>query len=116
MGTKSSAMKVPLLACVLVIGLTKADLVLLGRSAQCDGTVCPGGCCPEPGWFCCPNSLYCASVPANCPPGEVSELVVDIAKKRQCEGTVCPGGCCPEVNWYAVQMGSTVHQAKKTVL
>ena len=65
-------MKVVLLACLLVTAacVTAADLAPLGggRSAQCDGTVCPSGCCPEPDWICCPNTQYCASKPENCPP------------------------------------------------
>ena len=63
-------MKVLLLICLVVAGLTKADPAPLGRSAQCDGTICPSGCCPEPNWFCCPDNQYCASEPSNCPPGD----------------------------------------------
>jgi len=32
------------------------------KSADCeDGTLCPGGCCPELNWYCCPDGLYCAA-------------------------------------------------------
>ena len=82
---ENGAMKVLLLVCLIVIGLTKADPAQLGRSAQCDGTVCPSGCCPEPGWFCCPNTQYCASKPENCPPGEFNKLMLNIAKEEHDE-------------------------------
>jgi hypothetical protein len=38
-------------------------------SLQCDGVLCPHGCCTgHPTWVCCPNLEYCASSLANCPP------------------------------------------------
>mmetsp|Transcript_61484 Transcript_61484/g.70503 ORF Transcript_61484/g.70503 Transcript_61484/m.70503 type:complete len:91 (+) Transcript_61484:130-402(+) len=37
--------------------------------AQCDGTECPAGCCPEYNWFCCPDNIYCAATYADCPDG-----------------------------------------------
>ena len=33
----------------------KAKLVKIAAKKQCDGTMCPGGCCPEVDWFCCPG-------------------------------------------------------------
>ena len=43
---------------------------LLGRLTvvkQCIGTECPGGCCPEVGWYCCPDGVYCAATADDCP-------------------------------------------------
>ena len=39
----------------------------LAATKQCcpDETECPGGCCPMPDWYCCPD-YYCAAVPADC--------------------------------------------------
>ena len=34
---------------------------------DCPGTACSPGCCPEPGWVCCPDDLYCASAAHFCP-------------------------------------------------
>merc|ERR1711981_1369688 len=32
-----------------------------------DETECPGGCCPEANWFCCPDNRYCAATADDCP-------------------------------------------------
>merc|ERR1712212_104408 len=37
----------------------KEKLVKMAAKKQCDGTVCPAGCCPEQNWFCCPLSICC---------------------------------------------------------
>jgi hypothetical protein len=34
---------------------------------DCPGSACSRGCCPEPGWVCCPDNLYCASAVQFCP-------------------------------------------------
>merc|ERR1712106_100369 len=36
-------------------------------TGQCPGPECPAGCCPEPGWYCCPDNMYCALNAAECP-------------------------------------------------
>ena len=37
-------------------------------SSDCaGGTECSFGCCPEPDYFCCPDNLYCAPTPLDCP-------------------------------------------------
>merc|ERR1712179_112114 len=28
--------------------------LMMAAPKQCDGTECPGGCCPYVGWYCCP--------------------------------------------------------------
>merc|ERR1712013_101590 len=45
----------------------KEKLVKMAAKKQCDGTVCPAGCCPEQNWFCCPDNMYCAATAADCP-------------------------------------------------
>ena len=35
------------------------------KDEQCEGTNCPGGCCPEKCWYCCPE-WYCAATAADC--------------------------------------------------
>ena len=32
-----------------------------------DETECPAGCCPYPGWYCCPDNQYCAATLNDCP-------------------------------------------------
>merc|ERR1719153_1978168 len=68
----------------------KQKLVKMAAKKQCDGTMCPAGCCPEQNWFCCPDNMYCAATAADCP----------FVAKKQCDGTMYPAGCCPEVNWF----------------
>merc|ERR1719435_369633 len=63
--------------------------LLLTAKKQCDGTVCPGGCCPEQNWFCCPDDLYCAATAADCPFVAAKAKLVKMAAKKQCDGTVC---------------------------
>merc|ERR1719392_189128 len=49
---------------------TAAQMTTLAKMAankQCDGTECPGGCCPYVGWYCCPDGMYCAATAADCP-------------------------------------------------
>eukprot|EP00092_Neocalanus_flemingeri_P029076 GFUD01031563.1.p1 GENE.GFUD01031563.1~~GFUD01031563.1.p1 ORF type:complete len:157 (-),score=37.40 GFUD01031563.1:177-611(-) len=58
----------------------------LFQTAQCAGTLCPGGCCPHAGWYCCADNTHCSADAADCP--------------SPCTGTMCPGGCCPHAGWY----------------
>jgi len=79
---------------------------------DCDGTVCPGGCCPNAGWFCCPGDEYCAASEEYCKKTDVAQKLITMAApkrftggygkivKQDCEGTVCPGGCCPNAGWF----------------
>merc|ERR1719154_806884 len=86
----------------------------LVKSADCeDGTMCPGGCCPEMNWYCCPDGMYCAATAGDCPFVAAKEKLMKMAapkrilvKSADCEdGTMCPGGCCPEMNWYCCPDG-----------
>merc|ERR1712126_785450 len=45
----------------------KALVAKMAANKQCDGTECPGGCCPYVGWYCCPDGMYCAATAADCP-------------------------------------------------
>merc|ERR1711935_999472 len=33
---------------------------------DCPGTVCPAGCCPNVGWFCCSDNEHCAASEEYC--------------------------------------------------
>merc|ERR1712130_80152 len=45
----------------------RRPLAKMAANKQCDGTECPGGCCPYVGWYCCPDGMYCAATAADCP-------------------------------------------------
>ena len=84
----------------------KAQLIKMSKTRQCgpDETSCPGGCCPEANWFCCPDATYCAATAADCPFVEKKARLEKLAKTKnnQCgpDETTCPNGCCPEANWF----------------
>merc|ERR1711983_636741 len=78
----------------------KEKLVKMAAKKQCEGTMCPAGCCPEVNWFCCADNMYCAATEADCPMVSMKEKLVKMAAKKQCDGTMCPAGCCPEQNWF----------------
>merc|ERR1712008_567924 len=76
---------------------------------DCEGTVCPGGCCPNAGWFCCPGDKYCAASEEYCKKADFGKILLSMVApkkvvkkeaKQDCEGTVCPGGCCPNAGWF----------------
>merc|ERR1719312_988619 len=74
----------------------KTALAKMAANKQCDGTECPGGCCPYVGWYCCPDGMYCAATAADCPFVAKKTALAKMAANKQCEdGTECPGGCCP---------------------
>merc|ERR1712154_41504 len=79
--------------------------LLLTAPKQCDGTECPGGCCPYVGWYCCPDGMYCAATAADCPFVAKKTALAKMAANKQCDGTECPGGCCPYVGWYCCPDG-----------
>ena len=82
----------------------KTQLVKMAKIKQCgpDETNCPGGCCPMPDWYCCPDASYCAATAADCPFEARKAQLMKMAKIKQCDPdeTSCPGGCCPWTNWY----------------
>merc|ERR1719304_130262 len=45
----------------------KISLSKMAANKQCEGTDCPGGCCPYVDWYCCPDGMYCAATAADCP-------------------------------------------------
>merc|ERR1712217_409296 len=78
----------------------KVQFAKMAANKQCDGTECPGGCCPYVGWYCCPDGMYCAATAADCPFVAKKAQIAKMAADKQCDGTECPGGCCPYVGWY----------------
>merc|ERR1711870_208489 len=83
----------------------KAQIAKMAADKQCDGTECPGGCCPYVGWYCCPDGMYCAATAADCPFVAKKTQLAKMAAPKQCDGTECPGGCCPNVGWYCCPDG-----------
>merc|ERR1711976_97712 len=72
---------------------------------DCPGTECPGGCCPNAGWFCCPGDEYCAASEEYCKKTNIAEKLISMAApkkivKQDCPVTECPGGCCPNAGWF----------------
>merc|ERR1712212_83641 len=65
-------------------------------------TSCPAGCCPNEGWFCCPDNLYCAATAADCPFVSMKTKLSKMAANKQCgpHETSCPAGCCPNEGWF----------------
>ena len=51
---------------VQAMTLPLALQVLRGIKGDCEGTVCPGGCCPYEGWQCCPDNETCAETMQDC--------------------------------------------------
>ena len=50
---------------------------------DCEGTVCPGGCCPNAGWFCCPGDEYCAASEEYCKKTNFAQKMISMAVKLQ---------------------------------
>merc|ERR1719450_725460 len=91
------------LACFAFFALASGHQKLV-KSKQCEGTMCPGGCCPEQNWYCCPDD-WCAPTFDDCPFVSMKKKLIKMAAKKQCEGTMCPAGCCPEENWFCCPNG-----------
>merc|ERR1739840_79159 len=70
----------------------KTQLMKMAKSQQCDGTMCPAGCCPNVGWYCCPDNMYCAATAADCPFVAKKTQLMKMAKSQQCDGSMCPAG------------------------
>merc|ERR1712061_65917 len=88
----------------------KQTLIKMAAKKDCPGgTECPGGCCPEPNWYCCPDGMYCAATAADCPFVAAKQTLIKMAAKKDCPGgTECPGGCCPSPTGTAAPMACTV--------
>ena len=41
---------------------------------KCVGTQCPGGCCPNQNWYCCPDNIHCASTEEYCRSKNVTKV------------------------------------------
>merc|ERR1711884_789817 len=83
----------------------KTQLLKMAAPKHCDGTPCPGGCCPNVGWYCCPDGMYCAATAVDCPFVSKKADLVKMAAPKQCDGTECPAGCCPYVGWFCCPDG-----------
>ena len=89
------------------------DKYLKVRKQKCAGTQCPGGCCPNQNWYCCPDNIHCASSAEYCHSTNIAEKLIGMAApkrfkrevKQDCQGTECPGGCCPQANYFCCADG-----------
>merc|ERR1712088_1263657 len=50
---------------------------------DCEGTVCPGGCCPNAGWFCCPGDEYCAASEEYCKKADFGKILLSMAAPKK---------------------------------
>ena len=48
---------------------------------KCAGTLCPGGCCPNQNWFCCPDNIHCASSEDYCGSKNVAQKLIGMAAR-----------------------------------
>merc|ERR1719215_1275594 len=85
------------LALAALVGLSQA--ASLKKTADCeDGTLCPGGCCPEMNWYCCPDGQYCAATSGDCPFLDYRQkLIKAAAKKITSKKTLAKTADCPFV-------------------
>merc|ERR1712029_1062948 len=68
----------------------KAKLI---KDSKCSGPTCPGGCCPEEGYVCCNDGMYCASTTEKCPETKM-DLISRILPRfspRMTRNADCPG-------------------------
>ena len=86
---------------------------------QCDGTECPGGCCPYQDWFCCPDGIYCADTEDDCDSTlakkkqmlQLTSNDATLERSDDCDLVDCKDGtccdnpqfptCCPEGDFCA---------------
>ena len=62
--------------------------------------MCDGKCCPEAGWVCCQDYIYCATDLASCPKNvKQTEQLERLVKDQHCDGVICPGGCCSKPDY-----------------
>merc|ERR1711874_445384 len=50
---------------------------------DCPGTECPGGCCPNVGWFCCPGDEYCAASEEYCKKADFAKILMSMAAPKK---------------------------------
>ena len=87
------------LAFFAVASAKRTQVAKIAVPKQCDGPWCPGGCCPNHGWLCCPDGMWCASTLDDCPSVAKKIQLKKMAAPKQCDCCPCPGGCCPMVGW-----------------
>merc|ERR1712154_396863 len=69
------------------------QLAKMAAPKQCDGTECPGGCCPYVGWYCCPDGMYCAATAADCPFVAKKTQLAKVAAAPMLAGTAALMAC-----------------------
>ena len=82
--------------------ITLKDVI---EEQDCEGTICPDGCCPIPGFICCAVGEYCAASEEDCKKTDTAEKLFAMAIseeiiKQDCQGPICiDGECCPNAGW-----------------
>merc|ERR1712226_382178 len=89
-GTAALTTCTVLLLLLIVHLLPRKKSSWMAAKKQCEGTMCPAGCCPEVDWYRCPDNMYCAATAADCPFVVKGEYLRKLAARKQCEGTMCP--------------------------
>ena len=56
-----------LLSMVVASAIATPKILRKIAKMPCAGPICPSGCCPEPGYVCCDDNLYCAETKDDCP-------------------------------------------------
>merc|ERR1712226_217835 len=75
---------------------------------QCDGTMCPAGCCPNVGWYCCPGNMYCAATAADCPFVAKKTQLMKMAKSQRVMAPCAPPAAAPTLAGTAAPTTCTV--------
>merc|ERR1712110_1097165 len=95
----------------------KEKLVKMAAKAGCgpDETECPGGCCPEANWYCCPDGMYCAATAADCPFVAKKTQLSKMAAPKQCDGLLALEAAAPMLAGTAALMACTALPPPLTV-
>merc|ERR1712029_511190 len=56
---------------------------------SCDGSECPGGCCPVENYVCCEGGYFCGATQADCPIIINKDEITAKELEQECEGEVC---------------------------
>merc|ERR1712080_66873 len=78
---KNTVRKPTLLKKLIAMAAPKRHLQVVKQ--DCPGTECPGGCCPNVGWFCCPGDEYCAASEEYCKKTNYAEKLIGMAAQKR---------------------------------
>ena len=93
---------------IILLILTVATISIANpviEEQDCEGTICPDGCCPIAGFICCAVGEYCAASEEDCKKTDTAEKLIAMATpkeiiKQDCPGPICfDGSCCIYAGW-----------------